>query len=1095
MTQNKQGFKVFQASAGSGKTYTIIKEYLELCLGSRKDIGNFRSILAITFTNAAANEMKAKIFGKLTALAKGEKTDMTDDLLSDLAINECELQENAQALVTAIMHDYSSFCVSTIDAFVQKLSHSFAHDLNLPSQYAISLDKDDIAETVVSNIGMQIDETNQFLCKILNDFIDDKLEEGKGYKIDELLSSFIKKTMSENASQREDDNGIKDSTKYDETREWLNAKTDAFKKTVQDFVDNIQKLFNENGIEAKHCYYAELGFWSTIQKLKDNQFEKLGDRFKNVAETGQWYSQEGKRVFSSTLDEIGLSLQELMQPFVLTYEAGRTAYSFYAEQRKMLYLYALRTYISSELKKLTEEEQIVHISEFNKLISKVMGDFSVPFIYEKIGEKIQHLFIDEFQDTSILQWQNLLPLVDNCLAGGHSSIIVGDGKQSIYRFRNGEVEQIVKLPEIHALPQDDKKAAFIQYQNNLIAQFQFHNLGNNFRSFHEIVEFNNAFFETATGFLKERTRKVYVDETEDYGKAVSIEQKPRHTEQGLVQLEIYDSHQTKDYYLNEVLNIIQTLIHENSYSFNDITILVRSNKTGSAIANYLNSNNIPVISEDSLLLTSSDKVLLLINTLRHLVEPENKVFLASMIYYWRSTHDPDFDGNITGYYNDVKSICEGKKSVESLLRINEPDLLQKTLSKSTSLYDLTASLIRIFKIDNCQDAFLNYFMNEIFKWQSMDRNGISDFLRLWDKKADKLSIQSASGDAVRIMTIHKSKGLEFPVVIYPDAIVDINERPGGGRNVPEICTSSTELGFDEIKNLHNIIFRLSSNLKDSGGLPQQLYEEEVESNRLDNLNLLYVAFTRPQQRLYIIAKDINTATKTKKKSKEKLCPILDFAEKQTSHLIKDDALAEIRRVYRFGDSDFKKPILKVKDTKQAHLTVESASSDWFPKTKIDPMPSMYWISDDNKMMPNEWGDLVHIILSSIHSQDDVDSALNPYLDDGTLDYNTAQMLKDRFRQMANNTIIGEAFSPKAIVKNECDILCNGEIIRPDRFAELPDKIFLLDYKTGIKRNSHHIQIKKYIGALQSMVEKEIKAYLVYICDGIDVEPVIMDTLF
>lgn len=1091
MGYQAKNFKVFQASAGSGKTYTIIKEYLKLCLKSEKSGSNFQHILAITFTNASANDMKAKIIKELNAIINSSEVKpntMEADLIMELGISDAELKRNAQLLVTQIIHDYSSFCVSTIDSFVQKISRSFARDLGLPSQYSVSIDEDDVVDTIVANLGMQINDDNKFLVAILKNFLDNQFDNEKTYDLASKLAVFAKKLMSEKAYNRNETNTIDSENSYQQTDSFLKAKTDSFLKLTEDFIRTFDAFVTRHGLQADDFYYGNSGgLPSFVNKLRNKNFEEIKSRVQDVADGEKWFSAKvPKKIAKETINVIGDELLTFLPQFTESYKTGLSEYLFYNSQRELLYLYALRTQISAEMQKLAEDEDIVHISEFNKLISSVLGDFSVPFIYERIGEKYKHIFIDEFQDTSILQWQNLIPMIDNGLAEQKMSMIVGDGKQSIYRFRSGEVEQIVKLPEIHALPQDERKDAFEQYQATLTDNFSFKNLECNYRSFSEIVNFNNAFFASTINILNPESQKVYANKDEAHQKEVKIEQQAKKSEKGLVEIDLFSKDSEKNYYLNKIEEIILDLTQKRGYDFDDICILTRDKKVGSVIANHLNEKQIPVLSNESILLKSSDKVQLIISTLRHLIEKSNKAVIAEVIYYQRITKNPKNDVSLNDCFDAVTDIANGNADIETILGIGEPGLLQKTLSRSTCLYDLSSSLMRIYGFNTSNDSFLNYLLDEMFSWQTAGEEGIKDFLDFWDKKKDALAVKSVSGNAVRIMTIHKSKGLEFNVVIYPEAITDLDYRFGGSKAVADTWVTPEELGFEAIPNLEKVLFKMTKEAKLEGRIATQICENEAESNRLDNCNLLYVAFTRPVERLYVLAKA--------GAAKDKVNVIEDYVKQHEDKINREISVDGELTVYQFGDPDF---IHKKKDKEQTEPKqfTDSATSDWFSKIQIDPTPSMFWMSENDKMQPNEWGELVHAILSSITTTADIDKALLPYLSDGSIDNDTANLLKDKFMQIACNPIIKDAFSNQAVVKNECEILSNGEILRPDRFAELPDRIFLLDYKTGKKNNKHHLQLKNYISALQGMVSKEISAYLIYLGENIEVEEVVMDTLF
>ncbi len=1075
---NAANFKVFQASAGAGKTFTLIKEYLKLCLGSEGAVANFRNILAITFTNAAANEMKAKIVKTLREIIDSEEVNphsMEAILMEELDLSDAELKRNAQGLMTRIMHDYSSFCVSTIDAFVQKLSRAFAHDLGLPSQYAVSIDTDEVAETITENLGLRISDQDDYLTRLLVDFSNNQFDNQRYTPIEVQLTEFVTKLMTEKAYQKDGSNNIQTSAQYKQTLDFLNGKSRGFEQSLKALLDEFARLGRSYGLSDEYYSYGKNGFVSYLRKLSNKDYMQPSPRFNTVLEKRNCFSKDGeKQLGKARTDEINAALLPVLDSIGKVMDDGLGEFLFYRSQRDLLYLYALRAQIRLEFDKLANEDEIVHISEFNKLLNTVMGDFTVPFVYERIGEHFRHVFVDEFQDTSVLQWQNLLPLVDNGLSNGNMSMVVGDGKQSIYRFRSGEVEQIVNLPEIYALPRDEREAAFRQFEQNLKDNFSFKNLDTNYRSFAQVVDFNNAFFEYAYRCLSPDLQKVYVAEKPGTDEGVNIFQKKANTKEGLVQVELYDTENQPDYCFERVEAIIRDLTENKGYQYADITLLTRKSDYGSEMANHLNDKGIPVISQDSILLKSSDKVQLMVNTLRYLLYGDNETNVANVLHYWNLVQHPDFEGDISQSFGDVKAIASGEKSIEPVMGVGEIGVLQEALSKATCLYDLCASLLRIFHFDTIRDAFLNYFMEEVFKWQSGPSEGMAEFLKYWDKKQNKLSVMSVGGNAVKIMTIHKSKGLEFPVVIYPEAIVDLDEKLNRSRSA-EDWLNPEDLGFEAIPNLDKVLFKLDSKAENMGEKALELLEKEKNSNQLDNLNLLYVAFTRAVQRLYVIAKQVKA---------DKPNVIRDFLNDKEDYQVPDGNAM----VYRFGSPDFRNPKEKEGEEVDATMT-DSVSTNWFQKIVVDPDPTKFWQSESERLQPREWGELVHQILSKIRYAEDLDAVLEPSLADGTLDPKSADWIRDRFNQMAHNEQISKAFMTSAKIKTECEILYQGQVRRLDRYAELPGVIYLLDYKTGKKDEDHQKQIHSYVSALKEMTDKPILAFLVYLSDDITVEQV------
>ena len=1063
--QPNKAFKVYQASAGSGKTYTIVKEYLTLCLESKAATSKYNQILAITFTNKAANEMKDKITNQLLDIIHSKLDEdaqgMEADLIDMLGIERDQLKENAKELFIKIIHNYSDFCICTIDAFVQKLAHSFAKDLGFPTQFNVSIEEEEVADAITERIGEKIGSGNPYLTKVVEDFSGQKLDNEKSPKITTDIRKYVSKLFSESAFQKGEPKHFETEAEYKETRDYLQSRIHSFESWCEQFTKRFEDFLNRNNLDTDDFNgKSRSQHWGFFKKLQKKDYKGALESLNKVIDgENAWYHKDlAKKRGESAVEALNAEFERFFPSDARYFQTHAGAYLFYKNLLDNLSLYVLRAKIKSEIEAYIEEEQMVPIAEFNKRINEMMGDFSVPFIYERLGEHFKHLFIDEFQDTSVLQWQNLLPLLDNSLANNQMSMVVGDGKQSIYRWRNGEVGQIASLPLIYEKPEGS--AAFQAFEQSLVNNFNFNELRTNYRSLANIVDFNNAFFQFSAGYLSDMCRRVYLEQNEQFHKEVTIEQKHRYQQPGYVQVELLDPKAEDEVMLDRIKALVEEAL-DKGFSKNDITILVRANKTGSLIAGYLNDNGINVVSADSILLKTSDKVMTVISTLDYLIHSDNVASIATLLYHWNITHRQGFDGNTDGFFGQARQIAKGELSMEEVLGL-EPHALKTLLSRSYSLYDLCSAIIRLAGFNTVGDIFLNFLLDTVYKWQSVSEASIQGFLDYWDAKKDKLAVASGNNDAVSIMTIHKSKGLEFNVVICPFVNDKIDNR-----KTNTVWVTPQELGFEPIPHIGKVQFSISESTSRWTGQTQHLYEMEVEKAKLDNLNLNYVAFTRAVQRLYILSNQSEDLDKS---------PLNAFLQDHPDH---------------YGDPETRKvPLKKSENTSVNEFLNESAASEWFDKISIDPNPSMFWIHPDDKMSPVEWGTFVHQTLSEVQHEGDFDRALKPHLDAGVIDQATAEMLRDQFLQMAHHPLISKAFSTQAKVKNECEILlADGNILRPDRYAELPDKIYLLDYKTGKPEAEHHRQLGHYREVLKKMVSKPIEAYLVYLGEKVDVVPV------
>ena len=1069
--QNKKPFKIYKASAGSGKTFTIVKEYLTLCLGDNADA--YREILAVTFTNKAANEMKAKILRFLFGISEGSaKTDirqMRAYLLEELGIEERVLILRAKQLYIKMLHNYSDVAVCTIDSFVQRLSRSFARELDLPGQYSVILDNDDIIDEIIQRLSDEIGK-NKFITTILSNFVEYNLSEETSWNVKTLISEYIGKLLAEDAYRKGNYKNFIDidEEKYKEIKDYVHAENKRINDSLSLIIKNIESEENRLGItDQDYNGKAKTGLPSVKKKMQEGKSVVTTATIDKIL-SGEKRWNDAKSLIS---DE---TIVAVYSEAVDRYKSLYSKKLVFGTIEKDLYLYVLRSHIFELIREYIAETSQVHISEFNKRISDILGDCSVPFIYERIGEKYRHYFIDEFQDTSVLQWQNFLPLMENSLAFGNMNMIVGDAKQSIYRFRSGEVEQIISLPRIYRRPENDFGA---RCEAQLVNSAQKMSLSTNYRSSKNVIKFNNTFFRFAERFLN--VADVYHDAEQIY----DVQKQG-----GFVSVEVFHGDmKTAEYKEKVKSSMLKQIIdlHNQGVDYKDITILVRSNNDGTDIADYLVANGIEVLSAESVLLQSSDKVQLIINTLKLMVDGDNPVTKMAVEHFADSTNYSDY-------------ACR-----DAIHRIS-----------SGGIYDICIQICKKYDFNILEDVFIQYFMNTVYEWQCRHTSGIGDFLEFWEKKKNKLAVQITGGlDCVNIMTIHKAKGLEFKVVLYPYA--DTSLKSSNGFTQSEIwlqCADNKDT--KDIPYLDAFLLKLSKD-KLTGTSYEPLLKNEENKTMLDVLDVMYVAMTRAKNMLFVYTNDYSP--------KEGYNLFTDFfadkldiqhvkTENDNSdfndYFVKNDEfnIREGEEMTSYNYGDFDATILKVKEKDSQDDEVKilelkdgetvPATLNWFEKLEVEADPTMIW-AEKGSFMPEEWGSLVHQILSKIKTIDDAERALRPYVNDGTIDEEQAAMLLETFRKVVDIPQLKPAFSVDAIVKNEMDIHTNvGKIIRPDRYAETKNGTILIDYKTGKAHEEYFNQLQDYTAALMQMNgNQNIKAYLVYLGDEIRLVEVKMDRLF
>jgi len=1079
--RNNKPFRIYKASAGSGKTFTLVKEYLALCLGDNADA--YREILAVTFTNKAANEMKAKILRFLLGISESSENDdikqMRDFLISTLGIEEKELVLRAKRLYIRMLHNYSDVAVSTIDSFVQRLSRSFAKELDLPGQYNVILDNDDLVDEIIQRLSDEIGK-NKFITTILSNFVEFNLSEETSWNVKRLIEKYIAKLLSEDAYRKGNYKNFidLDEEKYKEIKRYVHSENERMKDFLSLIINDIETKEVQLGIsDEDYNGKTTTGLPSVKKKMREEKSCVTTATIEKIL-NGEKHWNNAK----SPIDDD--SIVAVYDEAIKRYKSLYIKKLVMSDVEKDLYLYVLRNHIFELIRDYIAESSQVHISEFNKRISDILGDCSVPFIYERIGERYKHYFIDEFQDTSVLQWQNFLPLVENSLAFGNINLLVGDAKQSIYRFRSGEVEQIIGLPKIFRRP-DNAFGERCEAQFEASAQKM--TLGTNYRSSKNIIKFNNTFFRFAERFLN--FKDVFHDVEQTYD--------PKKTD-GFVAVEVFHYELQRAEYKEKVKrSMLQKIIelHSQGIDYKDITILVRANNDGTDIADFLMENGIEVISAESVLLQSSDKIQLIINTLMLLMDEKNPVTQKAVTFFCEKT-------------------CKSGRGHTSF-GVNE---LQSIHNQSYSLYDLCIQLCKYFDFNILEDVFLQYFMNTVYEWQSRYGTDISEFLEFWKKKKNKLSVQiSGELDCVQIMTIHKAKGLEFNVVMYPYADTNLKSLRGFTQKEQWLQCADYEETKD-IPYLDSFLLRLS-NERLAGTSYSHFVEAENNKTKLDTLDIMYVAMTRAKKMLFVYTNDRKPSERSDNSYNlftDFFADNLDIQHVKTEndasdfddYFVNNNEFTsdenEDRTIFRYGDFDatilkFNDLSAKGNDIKLLELKDGEAapkSLNWFEKLRVEPDPTMIW-AEKGTFMPDEWGLLVHQILSKIQTIDDAETALRPYVSDGTLDEQQAASLLTTFRKVTQIPALRPAFSDDAVVKNEMDIhTADGKILRPDRFVETKNGTILIDYKTGKPDEKYHAQLQNYMIALMQMNDNQnIKTYLVYLGDEIKIDEVRLDRLF
>ena len=888
--------KILKASAGSGKTYALSHTYIDLLLGSREP-HPYRHILAVTFTNKATGEMKARILRDLAKLA--------------------ETDPRAKTLLTDMLHDYGAFSISTIDRFFQQALKAFSREIGQFADYQVELDKDSLIGETMDRILDSLTEDSGELLDWIRESLADTLEQGRRYQVDEGLLEIGKLLKNDEFRELAEAAGISGKDAFGKER--LARIRAACRRVMQDFCERANAL----GIEAV----------------------------------------PGEPVRKPAPTKLAKAPAEVQELFDLPHKTYCTALLL----DKMLFQLGLAGEFYKEFDALSAEKNVLCLDESNTLLRKIIGGSDAPFVYEKLGVRYEHFLLDEFQDTSHIQWENFLPLLRESESQTGGNLIVGDVKQSIYRFRDSDWE-LLGSEVVKCFP--DARVETLQ---------------GNWRSTRTVVEFNNRFFEYAAGLLG--LQDIYAD----------VRQTPMLPEpqDGQVRVDFCDDE------LAAILQSIEDVRHSGA-QWSDIAVLVRNKKEGAAVAAELIAHGVPVISDDSLNLKSSPLVRRLVSLLSCYENPDDRIgrFLADAMSF-----------TFPEEYHSLIDFCE--------------ELLRAMKAWDPSSFD-------------GQVLFVQAFMDQLQNWVQTNGNNLRNFLRFWNEKEELFIGSPENAASVRVLTVHKSKGLEFPHVIFPFAEkVTLYKH---GVHWSRLDTARTPLGAD-ISGVYPV---------DLGSLAEEsLFEESVlhehRMQMVDNINLFYVAMTRAGKSLHVIAQ---------------LPPAVcrKAVEKGTAADFKN--LSQILYAFLGGQErfatgqpyDFTRMVRKEEQREEdfpaaypsiplgGRLAPSQDAHDFFNEDGTVGIESS----------PRLRGIVLHDILSEVRTLDELDPAVDAALRDGKLNAAEAEKARQLLRAgvAENPAWLPATLEDGVEVRNEVDIFrSNGKVERPDRVIVRDGKeVEIIDYK-------------------------------------------------
>ncbi|WP_109830724.1 UvrD-helicase domain-containing protein [Reichenbachiella versicolor] len=1022
-----KNFSIYRASAGSGKTYALTYNYLRLAL---KYPDNFKQILAVTFTNKATEEMKTRIISTLKEIGNGEHS-MSEDLKKDLGIGQVLLSKKAEDLLVNILHNYSSFAVSTIDTFFQKIVRSFAREMGVQTGFKIELDQNHVIEEVIDQLLKNIAD-DPMLVGWLTEFALSKLSEGKSWETKGEINQLARELFKESiiADKQQLFTAMADPEFMPSYLKSIYSKKKEIETKYQSYGEMALNLMAEKGIAFEDFSYGKAGVGGYLFKVSKGEFISPGKRVLDAYEQGKWYSKSCK--VAGQIDiVIERGLGEITEEMVNFYRLEQRLYNSLSAISKNIFAFGLLSRVSHGIDQYREENELLLISDFPLFLNQIINDSDSPYIYEKTGSRFKHYLIDEFQDTSFLQWQNFKPLVFDSVSQEQFNMVVGDVKQSIYRWRGGDWK--ILLEQV----QKDIGEAFVQNES----------LSTNRRSKENIVKFNNTLYNQAPKELEyQLTDKVG-------GKEDVLKLKSAYTG---VEQDLYDesgegiismcftdkSSDTVD--LGEVLldRMVDEIkgLRKRNYELGDITILVRKKSEGKKVADRLielikeeGEGKYDFVSNETLLLKNNSAVNIIIQALRFAAEVPNDLNKAKLEY--ALFHHNESDENFLQIYLDT---------VES----HQPKLLTDYVKLIITVFDLLTRKSDVPFVMGFQDAVLDYL--------SYEPDSLLEFLKWWDLN-DRRSIQLSEGqNAINIMTIHKSKGLQFKAVLIPfcDWSLDYVSSMQ-----PLLWCSTNEL--KGLSGVSKLPVRYGSALENT--IFNEEYYKEKNDAYLDNLNLLYVATTRAEEYLYLGGKTsgrmVNMADLVLKISDE---DTFEYEEPLWSKVIGELRYSEYSEKEITG------------------VTVDPRPSDSLFKHDIEVRPSQP-VLQESQQASIDHGDVVHWVLSQIETQSDFTNALDSAVNRFSLSDKELIEIKELLRKTWNLPGVSSWYDGSMIVKNEASILLdNGRLKRPDRVLIDGNKAVVIDYKTGLKLSKHLSQVDDYKRILSGMGYEEVKGYLLYL---------------
>ncbi|MBQ9093100.1 MAG: UvrD-helicase domain-containing protein [Prevotella sp.] len=1078
--KNKAVLTIYKASAGSGKTFRLAVEYIKRLIVNPK---SYRHILAVTFTNKATEEMKMRILSQLYGIAHGledseiymkvmlpelQKQNSEQPFTAE-AVRESFVRKRAAEAIRLLLHHYNYFRVETIDRFFQTVLRNLARELDLTPNLRIELNDKEIEHEAVDRWIDSLQENDRELVWIL-DYVRSSMDENKAWNIIGQIKSFGETLISDEYKEYADEfmdkfgNSERDNDFYTEYSTLLHSIIQNSNRTVNSQGQEMWKEIESRGYDESVFYQGAKGVGTFIKNMATRPVAELSvnsyvSRCLDAEDTdaSKWLKKNSPSHLQEFCREtLRPMFMKAMESFFTLQIQARSAAITLKHLSKLRLLRAIKEEIDAD----NREQDRFLLSDTQTLLAKMIEDSDSPFIFEKIGALLQSIMIDEFQDTSRIQWRNFKVLLNDCMSKGHDNLIVGDVKQSIYRWRSGDWRLLNNIKE--------------EFSPNIQGDIDIKHLQTNRRSATGIIKFNNAFFtEAATEVHASLNDSCDPQDVQSMKRAyedVNQEFPDDKEESGYVEFRTFGKENYESDTMQYVADTVITLI-ENGAIQRDIAILVRTNGHIPDIVNYCMEvfrqhpspavNSLKLVSNEAFLLNASPAAIIIIDAIRLLLNPQNDIIRARLSLY---------------YQRYVLESTAGQPEMLADKILPQRYTEQFEALASMPLYQLCEELYSIFSLETMdnQSAFVCYFLDCVTEFLQKSIGDLQSFIDYWDETMYKKKVENDSDNGIRILTIHKSKGLEYKHVIIPfcDWKLELSSLLW--------CKPSIE-PFNRLK----VIPIYSSEKQMSNTIYEPYYREEHLQNEVDNLNLLYVAFTRAVESLFV-----STMTNQSKSYRGKLVEnVLDTISRNGIGIYEDgifsygtpweglsaDSPKETRNVFM---QPFTPLAIKIKtNTSQPEFRESNRSRDFVltDEQETEQLRSQYI----------KMGNVMHALFANIRTADEIPSALLRLEMEGLL-YGqdiTADALRQHIEAALADKQIADWFSGRWKVYNECSILTYDKASgtyheqRPDRVMTDGNDTIVVDFKLHSFKESYKTQVRQYMNLLRKMGHRNVRGYL------------------